>query len=141
MSATSSISLLAILAFATVFGGVPHTHSHKGSGERASDGAFSPRDHSHDASGGSHDNAFDHEAILGSTKDAEEFDHLSPSEAKARLRTLVKKMDTNKDGFVDRNELHAWILKSFKSLSLEESEERLVVAKSSRERCNFLLCV
>ena len=33
-------------------------------------------------------------------------------------------MDSDKDGFVDRGELHAWILRSFKSLSQEESEER-----------------
>ena len=29
-----------------------------------------------------------------------------------------------RDGFVDKKELHAWILRSFKSLSKEESEER-----------------
>ena len=48
------------------FGGVPHSHNHKGSGagERASDGAFSPRDHEHMVDG-EHDSAFDHEAILG----------------------------------------------------------------------------
>ena len=55
------------------------------SGERLSDGAFSPRDHKH-GSGAEHDNSFDHEAILGSKKDAEEFDDLSPEEAKRRLR-------------------------------------------------------
>ena len=54
------------------------------SGERLSDGAFSPRDHKH-GSGEEHDNAFDHEAILGSRKDAEEYDDLPPEEAKRRL--------------------------------------------------------
>ena len=52
------------LTFQQVLGGVHHNHNHKQSGERASDGAFSPRDHSHNADG-NHDNAFDHEAILG----------------------------------------------------------------------------
>ncbi len=115
--------VLAFVAFTTA--AVPHSHSHKGSSERAADGAFSPRDHEHhhDADG-LHDNAFDHEAILGSAKDAEEYDQLPPEEAKARLEILVGKMDLNKDGFVDKAELKAWILKSFRSLSEEESEER-----------------
>jgi len=105
------------------FGAVPHSHSHKGSPERASDGAFSPRDHEHNA-GDVHDNAFDHEAILGSAKDAEEFDQLPPEEAKKRLRVLVQKMDGNSDNFVDKKELQDWILRSFKSLSKEESQDR-----------------
>jgi len=46
-----------------------------------SDGAFSPRDHKH-GSGEEHDNSFDHEAILGSRKDAEEYDDLPPEESK-----------------------------------------------------------
>ena len=60
------------------------------SGERLSDGAFSPRDHKH-GSGEEHNNAFDHEAILGSRKDAEEYDDLSPEEAKKRLRVSGSK--------------------------------------------------
>ena len=62
--------------------------------------------------------------ISGSTKDAEEFDQLPPEEAKKRLRILVDKMDSDSDGFVDKSEMNAWILKSFASLSKEESEER-----------------
>jgi len=34
------------------------------------------------------------------------------------------KMDRNKDGSVDRKELFSWILRSFKSLSEEESRDR-----------------
>ena len=62
--------------------------------------------------------------ISGSTKDAEEYDQLPPEEAKKRLRILVDKMDSDSDGFVDKSEMNAWILKSFASLSKEESEER-----------------
>ncbi len=103
---------------------MPHSNSHgKGPGERAADGAFSPRDHAHHGAEG-HANAFDHEAILGSAKDAEEFDQLTPEEAKKRLKVLVLKMDTDGSGKVEKSELHAWILRSFKSLSKEESEER-----------------
>ena len=60
--------------------------------------------------------------ISGSTKDAEEFDQLPPEEAKKRLKILVDKMDSDSDGFVDKSEMNAWILKSFASLSKEESD-------------------
>ena len=63
--------------------------------------------------------------ISGSAKEAEEFDQLPPEEAKKRLAILVEKMDKNRDGFIEKKELHSWILRSFKSLSKEESEERL----------------
>ena len=105
-------------------------NSHLQSGERMSDGAFSPRDHKH-GSGEEHDNSFDHEAILGSRKDAEEYDDLPPEEAKRRLgvslgcsefspsltfvsQVLLGKMDRNLDEQIDRKELYAWILRSFK---------------------------
>lgn len=73
---------------------------------------------------GEHHNEFDHEAIIGSVKEAEEFDNLSPEESKKRLSLLVQKMDLNSDLFVDRHELKAWIIRSFKSLSEEEAEDR-----------------
>jgi len=71
-----------------------------------------------------HHSEFDHEAILGSVKEAEEFDNLPPEESKKRLAILVTKMDLNSDEFVDRHELKAWILRSFKKLSEEEAEDR-----------------
>lgn len=52
--------------------------------------------------------------FTGSTKEAQEFDNLSPEESKRRLAILIKLMDLNKDEFVDRHELKAWILRSFK---------------------------
>ena len=70
-------------------------------GEREADGAFSPRDHHH-ATGKDHDNAFDHEAILGSKKEAEEYDELDPEEAKRRLEVLLTKMDRDNDRAIDR---------------------------------------
>lgn len=121
-------ALVSLLLLGFNLAAVPHTHkSPKTNGhaghEREADGAYSPKDHGH-FSGEEHDDSFDHEAILGSKKDAEDFDQLPPEEAKKRLAILVEKMDLNKDGFVDKKELHAWILRSFKSLSKEESEER-----------------
>jgi Ca2+-binding EF-hand superfamily protein len=51
---------------------------------------------------------------LGSTKDAQEFDNLAPEEAKKRLKVLVEKMDLDKDGYIERPELKAWIMRSFR---------------------------
>ncbi|XP_068238963.1 reticulocalbin-2 isoform X1 [Palaemon carinicauda] len=102
-----------------------HTHHlHSANKERESDGGRSPRDHGH-YSNGEHNSEFDHEAILGSVKDAEEYDQLPPSEAKRRLEILLLKMDRNNDKYIDRKELHSWILRSFRMLSEEESSERL----------------
>lgn len=46
---------------------VVHSHSHSANvhKERESDGAYSPRDHSHYSDSGEHYSEFDHEAILG----------------------------------------------------------------------------
>lgn len=101
-----------------------HKHSHGSSNkERTEDGAYIARDSNH-LDGDEHHSEFDHEAILGSVKEAEEFDNLNPEESKRRLAILVKKMDMNQDGFVSSNELHAWIIRSFKQLSEEEATER-----------------
>ena len=72
------------------------------------------------------DHELDHEAVLGSRQKSQEFDGLSPEEAKRRLKVLVENgMDANGDGFVDKNELSQWVLKSFKNLAVEEGEDRL----------------
>lgn len=102
-----------------------HTHHLHNNKERESDGARSPRDHDHYAEDGEHDSSFDHEAILGSVKEAQEYDELKPEEAKRRLEILLLKMDRNNDKHIDRKELHSWILRSFRMLSEEESEERM----------------
>ncbi|XP_063851639.1 reticulocalbin-2-like isoform X2 [Scylla paramamosain] len=102
-----------------------HTHHlHNTHKEREADGSRSPRDHAH-YEGGEHHVEFDHEAILGSTKEAEEYDQLPPAEAKRRLEVLLLKMDRNNDKTIDRKELHSWILRSFRMLSEEESAERM----------------
>jgi hypothetical protein len=75
------------------------------SGEREVDGAYSPRDSRHGGGGEDHDHGFDHEAILGSRREAEEFDELAPQEAKRRLKILLGKMDRNLDESIDRLDL------------------------------------
>ena len=52
--------------------------------------------------------------FAGSNQDAEEYDNLSPEEAKKSLAVLFKKMDVNSDGSIDQREMHQWILGSFK---------------------------
>ncbi|KAF5275574.1 hypothetical protein FQA39_LY06686 [Lamprigera yunnana] len=126
---TSNVKLLIrtvtfLLLFNIICCAVVHSHSSQLNKEREEDGAYSPRDHSHKNSA-EHNNEFDHETILGSAKEAEEYDHLPPEEAKRRLKILLKKMDLNGDEQIDRKELKAWILRSFKMLSKEEANEHL----------------
>ncbi|CAD6228577.1 GSCOCG00006442001-RA-CDS [Cotesia congregata] len=109
------------------------SHQHKTNGnERLEDGAFSPRDSDHYVDG-EHHNEFDHEAILGSVKEAEEFDKLPAAESKKRLRILLDKIDLNGDQFIERHELKAWILRSFSMLTEEESKDRLEDADSNED--------
>lgn len=105
-----------------------HSHRHGSPSpgkEREDDGAYSPRSASHygtskqragsplDIDSPEHNLQFDHEAVVGSAKEAEEFDNLPPEEAKRRLKLLLVKMDLDKNGFIERAELKAWILRSF----------------------------
>ncbi|XP_026322938.1 reticulocalbin-2 isoform X2 [Hyposmocoma kahamanoa] len=62
---------------------------------------------------------------IGSVKEAEEFDKLTPEESRAKLSLLLPKMDINGDKHLDPTELKKWILKSFQNLSREEAQERL----------------
>lgn len=77
-------------------------------------------DHSkhHDAHDkpGHHDENFDHDAVVGSHHESEEFKDLEPEEAKRRLGLLVDKMDTNADHNVTQTELYLWILKSLRDI-------------------------
>lgn len=89
---------------------IPHPHA-----EKLGD------NHYHE---GEHNADFDHQAILGTREEANEYNSLSPEEAKERLGKLVDKMDANGDGFVSHEELQKWITNSFLSLNEEESKDR-----------------
>lgn len=52
-------------------------------------------------------------ASIGSQDEIDKFAQLSPEEAKKRLGELIDKMDTNKDGSIDTEELSDWIKSSF----------------------------
>lgn len=103
-----------IFMLALVDTAVVHSHSIHLNKEREEDGAYSPRNRWHSSDSGEHNNEFDHESIVGSAKEAEEYDHLPPEEARRRLRILLTKMDLNGDEQIDKKELKAWILRSFK---------------------------
>ena len=79
-----------------------------------------------------HRSKFDHEAIIGSTKEAEEFDQLPPEEAKRKLRVLMQEMDLNGDKFIERSKLKAWIMRSFRTLS-EESKNQFQEADANED--------
>ncbi|VDO37545.1 unnamed protein product, partial [Onchocerca flexuosa] len=74
--------------------------------------------------GDQHNVHADHEVVIGSRKEAEIFDDLSPEEAKRRLAILAKKMDRNDDGYVTREELEEVIKQNMIALDLEESNDR-----------------
>jgi len=112
----NSFLLLSLIGYIST-----NPHVHKLNKERVED-AFQSSHYPN----GQHNSEFDHEAVLGSRDKAKEFDNLSPSESKNALRILVANgMDVNKDGFVDKQELNAWLVKSFKSLAIEDGKERL----------------
>lgn len=118
--------LLMIVFYAGIEAATTHKHggAHHG-GERLEDGSYRSRDADHHDGDGEHMTEFDHEAMLGSVKEAEEYHQLSPDESKRRLHILVStKIDTNKDQFIEKHELKAHILRSFKSLSEEEANDR-----------------
>ncbi|XP_042855803.1 reticulocalbin-2-like isoform X2 [Penaeus japonicus] len=120
-----SLALGLVLGVLVLREATAHTHHlHNAQKEREADGARSPRDHGH-YTNGEHNADFDHEAILGSVKDAEEYDQLPAMEAKRRLEILLVKMDRDNDKQINRKELHSWILRSFRMLSEEESSERM----------------
>uniref|UniRef100_A0A914W1Y2 Reticulocalbin-3 n=1 Tax=Plectus sambesii TaxID=2011161 RepID=A0A914W1Y2_9BILA len=118
----SSMILLAVclVVVTTVQGGAP------GQREQEVHGARSPSEKFRDEhyKDGVHKDDLDHQAILGSKHEAEEFDHLAPLESKKRLRLLAAKMDADGDGFVSKQELTNWIHKSMLALDQEETEER-----------------
>lgn len=47
-------------------------------------------------------------------EEAKKFDQLPIEESKKKLGILLTKMDLNKDKYIERNELKAWILRSFR---------------------------
>uniref|UniRef100_A0A1I7XP02 EF-hand domain-containing protein n=1 Tax=Heterorhabditis bacteriophora TaxID=37862 RepID=A0A1I7XP02_HETBA len=105
--------------------------------EREIDGIVAQMHHHH--SDVNADHHMDHQAILGSKKSADEFDDLSAEESKKRLQVLAHQMDSNKDGFVDEQELTIWVEKSTISLDEEEVDERIAEIDSNGDGYVYLI--
>ncbi|XP_072138882.1 reticulocalbin-2 [Mobula birostris] len=71
-----------------------------------------------------HNPDFDRDILLGRENEVDEFAKLTPEEQQSRLQSLIKKMDTDSDGFVTKDELSAWIQQSFRHYATEESKEQ-----------------
>jgi Ca2+-binding EF-hand superfamily protein len=82
-------------------------------------------DDSHHDAEGQHKDDYDHEAVLGSHEEAQEYQDLSVEESTRRLGLLVDKMDLDKDGAVNKTELHEWIVHSFKNLDQEKAKSKV----------------
>ncbi|XP_071821187.1 reticulocalbin-2-like [Apostichopus japonicus] len=76
--------------------------------------------HYHD--GGQHDPEFDHTAFLGGIKAAEEFEHLHEPQAKEQLAKIIHKVDYNKNGVVEKEELVAHLRESLRKIDVEAAE-------------------
>ncbi|KAK6188148.1 hypothetical protein SNE40_004395 [Patella caerulea] len=74
---------------------------------------------------GEHSPHFDHEAVIGSRKAEQEFDEMSPEEAKQRLTLLVAEHDPNNDQIITKEELVEWLMHSFKNLDEEDAAEKM----------------
>ena len=79
--------------------------------------------HSH-YEGEYHNTEYDHDAFLG-PKQAKEFEELSEEDAKKRLRVMVPRLDTDKDGEISVDELEAWIEKQRKTFMYDAVDESI----------------
>lgn len=73
---------------------------------------------------GVHDPEFDHTAFLGGIKAAEEFEHLHEPQAKERLAKIIAKVDYNKDGIIEKEELVAHLRESLRKIDVEAAEHQ-----------------
>ncbi|XP_068098259.1 reticulocalbin-2 [Hyperolius riggenbachi] len=73
---------------------------------------------------GEHNTDYDKKMFLGGEEEAEEFAELSPEEQLKRLRSIIKKIDTDADGYLTEDELSLWIQKAFKHYVLEDTKEQ-----------------
>lgn len=118
------ITTLVVLV-SCVWSSPPLMHTRDNYNKERMEDAF--ESHVHKASNGEiDDHELDHEAILGSRRETQEYNSLTPEESKVRLSKLVENgIDANHDSYVDHEELRSWILKSFINLALEEGEDQL----------------
>lgn len=87
--------------------------------ERTIDRELSSQEHYQDEE---HNLQYDHEAFLG--EDSKAFDQLPPEESRRRLGLIVDKIDFNKDGFINQEELKDWIRYTQKRYIMEDVDRQ-----------------
>lgn len=95
--------LCLLLLAAMAYGGPTRDHKKRGPKDLSEEEHYSPGTEEHNPD-------FDHEAFLGK-ETADEMQQLEPEEQKRRLRLIFAKIDTDKNGFVDHDELKQWVVK------------------------------
>ncbi|XP_073068325.1 reticulocalbin-2 isoform X2 [Manis javanica] len=75
---------------------------------------------------GEHRGDFDREALLGGQEEVDEYVKLTPEEQHKRLKSIIKKIDLDSDGFLTESELSTWIQMSFKHYAMQEAKQQFV---------------
>ncbi|XP_029434096.1 reticulocalbin-2 isoform X2 [Rhinatrema bivittatum] len=75
---------------------------------------------------GEHNAEYDRETFLGGEEEAEEFAKLSPEEQLQRLKSIIRKIDSDSDGYLTEDELSFWIQQSFKHYTVEEAKQQFI---------------
>nr|XP_008538868.1 PREDICTED: reticulocalbin-2 [Equus przewalskii] len=75
---------------------------------------------------GEHRADYDREALLGGQEEVDEYVKLTPEEQHRRLKSIIKKIDLDSDGFLTESELSSWIQMSFKHYAMQEAKQQFV---------------
>lgn len=75
---------------------------------------------------GEHRADYDREALLGGQEEVDEYVKLSPEEQHKRLKSIIKKIDLDSDGFLTESELSSWIQMSFKHYAMQEAKQQFI---------------
>ena len=81
-------------------------------------------EHQHFGDSGEHDTSYDHDMFLG-RDEARNFENLDPKIAKNKLREIAKKIDVNKDGKINAQEIENWIEGNMKRYAMKNTNDRL----------------
>ncbi|XP_022909565.1 calumenin [Onthophagus taurus] len=106
-----------IIALLGIASAVPKPEEKK---DRVIDRELSSQEHFNEEE--QHNAQYDHEAFLGD--EAKTFDQLPPEESKRRLGLIVDKIDYNKDGVINHEELRDWIRYTQKRYIMEDVERQ-----------------
>ncbi|XP_003463622.1 reticulocalbin-2 [Cavia porcellus] len=75
---------------------------------------------------GEHRAEYDREALLGGQEEVDEYVKLDHEEQQKRLRSIIKKIDSDSDAFLTESELSQWIQNSFKYYAMQEAKQQFI---------------